>query len=328
MNNVMIKQVVIHKHLGLTLTTNLNWNEHIHQSIKKTNMLIGKIWTLNKHIPRMALEDIYLAYIRPVLEYGCTIYDNCSVALLQRLEHTQRRAALACTRAYSHTKHENLLAELGWNKLEHRRSYLKLTTMYKIVHGNAPRYLQQLLPPAPNFGYNLRNQNMIPLIRTRLVSFQQSYFPSVICDWNILDNEVKERPTANSFKRALIRRMFTNKRSRLRSHGTGTGPINHARLRMGLSGLNKHRHNYHFIDSHDCHQCNGPLENNNHYLLACPRYHQQRRRMMQHLGNVPHLDLRDINCDILLHGSRDINVNNQTIFNIVQHYIVSTKRFA
>jgi hypothetical protein len=56
-----------------------------------------------------------------IVEYGCSLFDNCSVYLKKRLEDTQRRAALACIQAYSHTQHDILQAKVGWEKLETRR---------------------------------------------------------------------------------------------------------------------------------------------------------------------------------------------------------------
>jgi hypothetical protein len=59
--------------------------------------------------------------VRPLLEYGDIIYDGSSENQVKQLEDVQRQAALACTGAYRHTKHVNLLEELSWPLLSQRR---------------------------------------------------------------------------------------------------------------------------------------------------------------------------------------------------------------
>ena len=46
-------------------------------------------------------------------------------------EILQRNAALICTGAFRITSHEILLKELGWSKLENRRTLHRLTLFYK-----------------------------------------------------------------------------------------------------------------------------------------------------------------------------------------------------
>ena len=329
MNNIFLTEVTTHKHLGMKLTNNMSWEPHIDSKINEANKIIGTMWSLNRFIPRRSLEDVYLTFVRPIIEYGCTLYDNCSVYLKKRLENTQRRAALACTRAYSHTQHDILLSEVGWERLDTRREYLKLCTFYKIVNNLSPQYLHILLPPIRNTTYNLR-RNMIPAIPTRLTQFTNSFFPKTITKWNALDEYIQQKRTLGSFKAALRKQKYHNRRSKLKSHGYGSGQINHARLRMGLSGLNYHRYTYHFITNFTCKNCTeNQREDSCHYLFHCPRFKAHRDKMFDKLADVPNLDidLSNIDDDILLKGSQNPNVNNELIFAIVQQYIVDTKRF-
>ena len=81
--------------LGLTICNNLNWDMHIKNLIHKASK---RLIVLKKHkwlLPRVALEKIYIAMIRPILEYGHIIYDNCSSSAAQSLENLQRQAAIA-----------------------------------------------------------------------------------------------------------------------------------------------------------------------------------------------------------------------------------------
>jgi len=75
------------------------------------------------------------------------MYNNCTREQSRRLEGCQRRAAIACTRAYNKTDTSLLLDELGWPTLQDRRTAALLMPTYKILHGMTPNYLRTLLPP-------------------------------------------------------------------------------------------------------------------------------------------------------------------------------------
>ena len=62
--------------------------------------------TYRHNLPRKALETIYISMIRPVIEYGYVLYDNCTLSAGQTIEHIQRQAALICTGGYRHTDYK------------------------------------------------------------------------------------------------------------------------------------------------------------------------------------------------------------------------------
>ncbi len=138
-----LERVSNYPQLGLHLNENMCWAEHIDHLITKASKKIGLIWKLSGNIPRHAVENIYTAHIRPQLEYGSLLYSNCTKEQSSRLEALQRRAAIACTRAYNKTSSENLLNELGWPTLESRRNYAALVQFYKMSHDQTPQYLQE-----------------------------------------------------------------------------------------------------------------------------------------------------------------------------------------
>ena len=76
---------------------------------------------------------------------------------------------------------------------------------YKIVNGQVPDYLTELVPPtvADTNNYNLRNRLNISQPSYRLSTYQQSYFPTTIKLWNTLDLNLRQLPTLPSFKRIV-----------------------------------------------------------------------------------------------------------------------------
>ena len=61
--------------------------------------------------------------------------------------------------------------------------------MHKIVNGEAPSYLIDLLPNRTDnaVAYNLRNKNDFKIPFSRLCSYENSYYPSTLKFWNELD---------------------------------------------------------------------------------------------------------------------------------------------
>ncbi len=336
MNNSQLRQVDSHKHLGLTLTQTLSWEEHIVNICTKANKRIGILKRLTKTLTRQAKETVYLSFIRPVLEYAAVIYDGCPNRLVKMLEGVQRQAALACTRAYLCTSHNALLDELGWDRLCTRRECHKLNMFYKIKYNLCPRYLSTLCPPMVDQTtmYNLRNARDIVLPRSRTVSFRRSFLPSAVHQWNGLDLTLRSQPTLSRFS-SHIKQTKCRLKNRLYASGNGHGPVNHSRMRMGLSALNGHRHRYHFIDSSKCVNCNSPLENPQHYFLDCPLYAAQRQALFANLANIPVTFPISPNDKIsftklLLTGNinaQNPSVNAELLFKSVRHYIQQTRRF-
>ena len=63
------------------------------KATKKLNMLKG----LKYKLDRRTLDILYLAHVRPILEYCDVIFDNCSILSLEKLESLQRDAARIVT---------------------------------------------------------------------------------------------------------------------------------------------------------------------------------------------------------------------------------------
>ena len=59
-------------------------------------------------LDRNALECIYTSCIRPLLEYGDIIFDNCTQRLKDELESIQLKAARIVTGATKLVSHDNL----------------------------------------------------------------------------------------------------------------------------------------------------------------------------------------------------------------------------
>ena len=117
--------------------------------------------------------------------------------------------------------------------------------------------------------------------------------------------------------------------------------VNHARLRMGLSGLNAHRKKYNFIPNNVCPHCGQRPEDEVHYFLKCPYFADPRTGLVGTIAGITQrTDMFTAKCppvtkadyvgliSLILHGDTALSYDeNILIFDAVQLYITQTKRF-
>ena len=99
-----IKFVSEHKHLGLTLSSNGQWHSHIDDIITSASKVLGIMRKLKFNFSRTALNQIFLSYIVPVLEYSCIVWDSCTVQdmnALQKVQNGAARIVIGLTRSVS-----------------------------------------------------------------------------------------------------------------------------------------------------------------------------------------------------------------------------------
>jgi hypothetical protein len=277
--------------------------------------------------------------VRPILEYGGLLFDGSPTIHTKHLDQVQREAALVCTGAYKHTKNSLLMAELGWDSLSTRRVNQKNCLMFKIQNNIAPPYLIDVCPPLVGdmTDYNLRRAANIAAPPGTKQGYVNSFFPSTIRQWNQLDHSIKQSPSIDSFKYQL-KKVKCLKKNKLYPKFSGAKAINHTRLRLGLSGLKAHRHAYNHIPQPNCDLCGARREDSMHFLLQCPVFAVPRTIMMYEIRDLyltKHIEF-DLTRTIvkkelvnyLLQGDNRLSeVENVSLFSIVQSFIASSKRF-
>ena len=227
-------------------------------------------------LDRKSLEIIYTAVIRPFLEYGDVIWDNCAEYEKADLDKIQNEAARIATGATKLVSLNTLSNEICWETLEQRRKNHRLTLFYKMVYNITPYYLSNLIPPTVSnlSRYNLQNSNDLQTVDARTSQYYHSFLPSTTRDWNSLSVEPKQSESVNSFKLLL-----TKGKSTVPDHyyiGSRKAQILHTRiLRTNCSSLNLDLFVKNFTESPLC-RC-GSIENAQHFFFHCKYFEVQRR---------------------------------------------------
>ena len=325
-NNIVITDNKTHTHLGITLSSDATWAEHIQKIYEKAATRLNIMRMLKYDIDRKSLLRFYTSFIRPILEYGNIIWDNCTKQQSDLLESIQLDAIRIITGLRKGTDHDVLYNEVGLCSLATRRKHAKLIQFYKILNNEAPSYINDIVTKfnTHETGYNLRSTNLRhPTPRT--VSYQKSFFIATTDLWNDLDTPLKNATSLYSFKQAIKKQI--KQPPKYYCYGNRKNNILLCQLRNHKSQLNADLRNDHLLDSPNCNHCMVP-ETRKHFLFHCKKYQLQRMELMNSLISQPTIyETIEINEVDLLHGCAQLSdVENQQLMEIIFKYIIDTKR--
>ena len=164
-NNTIINFVESHKHLGITLSYNGQWHPHIETILTSAYKVLGIMRKLKYKFTRQALNQMYVSYVRPLLEYSSIVWDGCSEQDKTSLERLQNEAARFVTGLTKSTSIENLYNECGWDS-QYFQKKKKMCFMYKCSNNLVPNYISDIVSPLVGeiTHYPLRNRNNISSI--------------------------------------------------------------------------------------------------------------------------------------------------------------------
>jgi len=122
------------KDLGIWVSSNLKFHDHIRQIVKNaacTAMLIHRCF-LNRNPAFMA--QMFMVYVRPKLEYASQVWNPSYKIDINLLENVQRRYTKRIP-GFFNLSYPDRLARLNLYSLELRRLHLDLIYTYKLLHG-------------------------------------------------------------------------------------------------------------------------------------------------------------------------------------------------
>ena len=275
---------------------------------------------------RKSINQLYLSFLRPILEYASVVWDSCSQYDKDSLEKIQHEAARIVTGLTRSCSLNLLYKEIGWVSLDDRRKYQKLIMAFKIKHGITPEYLCNIFPESVGLTtpYNLRNNNDITIMNARTNIFKNSFIPSCVTLWNNLPDNIRDTESLDHFKNLLKRHIF--KPFKVPSYyltGNRRLSLLHARLRNKCSNLNHDLFLNHLRHDSKCDLCGHEKEDVEHYFMQCPHFRNERIILFR--SSRP---FHPISVNAVLFGKSSLTDNENTIFfNHIQTFIKDTKRF-
>ena len=81
------------RYLGVQLQSNMSWNRHMDQTVKKANSTLGFLRRKLRVSNEETKPAAYFSMVRPILEYSSTIWSPYTNGYIHKIEMVQRRAA-------------------------------------------------------------------------------------------------------------------------------------------------------------------------------------------------------------------------------------------
>ena len=125
-NGNFIERVNSHKHLGVYLSSTLDWSVQLNEVCLRANRKLSVLRSV-KILNRQTLDLLYKITVRSVIDYALPVYFNILTQKQKmRLEQIQYRAAKLVTGALHLTSKDKLNTELGWEIIKKRSEILGL----------------------------------------------------------------------------------------------------------------------------------------------------------------------------------------------------------
>ena len=201
--NTALAQVRHNPYLGVLLSDDAKWGEHINNTAKKANSTLGFLRRNLRRCPSQLKELAYISLVRSTLEYASVVWDPHLAKDVKKLEAVQRRAArFVCADYERQSSVTTMLTKLGWSTLQSRRRQARLTMFHKVIQGRSAINAESLLLPASR-QTRAKNSFKLQLISTNTTVYQQSFFPRTVPEWNGLPQRVVDCESTEAFKAAL-----------------------------------------------------------------------------------------------------------------------------
>ena len=194
--------------LGVILNRKLKWNDHIDNAVLKANNALGMLRKTFKYWNCKSFKQLYVAFVRPHLEYCASVWNPHLKKDIVKLERVQRRATKLIPSIRELT-YEERLSKIGLLSLEKRRVRGDLIQYFKIFKGfNRINWFHAVEPMAsisangPASGIR-GGKHRIAKQLTKVES-RANFLPNRIADeWNKLPTETVNSKTVNQFKNRL-----------------------------------------------------------------------------------------------------------------------------
>ena len=128
-------------YLGVNISHDLNWKNHISHITKKASQTVGFLRRNLRNCPINCRKLAYISLVRSKLDYAATVWDPFSISDIDRLERVQKRAARFITNDYKNREPgcvTRMLQKLNLPSLQHRRQQQRLKLLYKINANQLP----------------------------------------------------------------------------------------------------------------------------------------------------------------------------------------------
>jgi hypothetical protein len=202
------------KYLGAWFDNSLTWENHINKMFSKVSQRLGVLKRVRPYLSTDTSKLLYNALVLPLLDYVDVVWSNCGTTMFDRVQRLQNRAARIILRCHPRTHRVDMLKSLNWLTCKERSNLHKATIYFKIIHGQAPTYLNNFITRVDQIHkYNTRSnsKNNMFIQSTKSNSGKRSFTYSGAILWNSLPTTVKNCQTVPTFNTAHVKHIYASR---------------------------------------------------------------------------------------------------------------------
>jgi len=189
------------KDLGILIDHKLKFHYHTSTITKKANSILAVMHKTFQYIDCNTFNNLYKAFVRPVLEYGNIIWGPQYIADQRSVEKVQRRATKLIHGLYD-MPYSDCLAALNLPSLQHCRFRGDMTAVYQLLHKQLNIDTSDLFTAATTTitrGHNIKlyKPPATSRVRSNFFSFRS------INRWNNLPDYIINASSLSNFKKLL-----------------------------------------------------------------------------------------------------------------------------
>ena len=158
-------------------------------SVLKANRTLGFLRRILFSCPQDVKEAAYKGLVRPVLEYGSSVWDPHTKCLQEELEKVQNRAARFVTRNYTFEEGSMTgIPEQLKGDLSRKGGRIIDILLYKGLKGKARIPTDDLIPKTRRCRKSHSKAFQLP--SASIEAYKCNFFPQIIRDWNDLPDSL------------------------------------------------------------------------------------------------------------------------------------------
>lgn len=197
-----LESVSSYKYLGVHITCDLTWNDHITYIINKANSMLGYIRRNFSRSPSSLKLVLYKSLIRSKLEYAASVWDPAQENLSHALEMIQNNSIRFICSQYNRTASITAMRNnLNLPSLASRRKMHRLALFHKLYYH--PHLHSELITPPQYVSNRLDHIHKVGIPSCRTRAFLNSFIPRTSKEWNCLPALTAEIKDCELFMRAL-----------------------------------------------------------------------------------------------------------------------------
>lgn len=191
-----------YKYLGVILTPDLSWSDHISTICAKASRSLGYLRRNLRHAPSNVRQLAYQTFVLPQLEFASSIWSPFQKYLIDMIESIQNRAARFITRNYNrHSSITQIKRQCCLQPLQTRRYIAIICLFHKYIYASTTPPFNLQRPSITS--RRLFNHYSFSRIYGATHAFNSSALPSAIRLWNDLPDHIASVSCRVTFRRLV-----------------------------------------------------------------------------------------------------------------------------